>query len=787
MGTESACFLKRDNVAMDRPTFSTKARTLETLSGIITTATIAPLYYFSRTSWIENPDQCIKRVQELMKSGTNFIVRSSCEYEDTDQGSNAGAYLSVPDVRSCNLAQAIKDVFDSYHTNYINDEVLVQPMLENVVMSGVAFSHETQTCAPYRTINWSTGCGTSDVTSGNSNTNLWYHAAASGKVQNREMLPVIDLLEELSKFYDGAPIDCEFAFTEENRKKKLWLLQVRPLILRRNRESANKQNDRLNAIKMKLSSAIDRHPLLVGEKTVYGIMPDWNPAEILGIRPKPLAMSLYRELITDTIWAEQRHRYGYRDVRGLPLMHEFCGLPYIDVRLSFNSFIPADIERDLAEKLANYYLDRLVKNPSLHDKVEFDIVYSCYSFDLGDRLKLLLQEGFSKNEIGDLESSLRNITNNILQENVGLCKQDALEIRKLKFDRSSNLTQLACIENIPSLLDDTKRYGTLPFAGLARSGFIAVQILQSLVQRNVLSKQDYDSFMASCCTISTSFSQDKNLLSKDKFLKKYGHLRPGTYSITSPRYDEEPDLYFDWVENVTDRKVPKFQPTMKQMNEIEILIQDNGLNTNAVSLLQFIKEAIELREFSKFLFTRNLSDCLKHIEYLGEAYGIKREDMAFCEIGVIKDICRKTKDKKNTLMESIRDGKTNYEDTLRLVLPPLITSSSDIFSFKWPASSPNYITQGNVTAETVSYKQKDGLAGKIVCMPNADPGFDWVFLQPISGLITAWGGANSHMAIRAAELEIPAVIGAGEVLYEKWSKANMINLDCARQFVEVIR
>jgi len=32
-------------------------------------------------------------------------------------------------------------------------------------------------------------------------------------------------------------------------------------------------------------------------------MPDWNPAEIIGIKPKMLALSLYKELITDNIWA----------------------------------------------------------------------------------------------------------------------------------------------------------------------------------------------------------------------------------------------------------------------------------------------------------------------------------------------------------------------------------------------------------------------------------------------------------------------------------------------------
>ena len=36
----------------------------------------------------------------------------------------------------------------------------------------------------------------------------------------------------------------------------------------------------------------------MGRRTVYGVMPDWNPAEIIGIRPKPLSLSLYR-IVTD--------------------------------------------------------------------------------------------------------------------------------------------------------------------------------------------------------------------------------------------------------------------------------------------------------------------------------------------------------------------------------------------------------------------------------------------------------------------------------------------------------
>ena len=56
----------------------------------------------------------------------------------------------------------------------------------------------------------------------------------------------------------------------------------------------------------------------------------------------------------------------------------------------------------------------------------------------------------------------------------------------------------------------------------------------------------------------------------------------------------------------------------------------------------------------------------------------------------------------------------------------------------------------------------ESFAGRILFVPSADPGFDWIFTRGIAGFVTQFGGANSHMAIRASELGIPAVIGAGE-------------------------
>ena len=58
-------------------------------------------------------------------------------------------------------------------------------------------------------------------------------------------------------------------------------------------------------------------------------------------------------------------------------MPHFFGLPYIDVRLSFNSFIPSDLDEGLAGRLVDHYINLLLSQPELHDKIEFEIVFSC--------------------------------------------------------------------------------------------------------------------------------------------------------------------------------------------------------------------------------------------------------------------------------------------------------------------------------------------------------------------------------------------------------------------------
>ena len=75
---------------------------------------------------------------------------------------------------------------------------------------------------------------------------------------------------------------------------------------------------------------------------------------------------------------------------------------------------------------------------------------------------------------------------------------------------------------------------------------------------------------------------------------------------------------------------------------------------------------------------------------------------------------------------------------------------------------------------------------KIIVIESADPGYDWIFTYKIAGLITKFGGVNSHMAIRCREFDIPAAIGCGEYLYNKIVSSRKVVLDCSTYKIDTL-
>ncbi len=772
----------------------TKAETLERLYGKLPLAKILPLIYFTAKQWEEEKENIWINVSQSLP-GDEFIIRSSALNEDTVDASQAGKFESVGHVSGKeNFFNAVGRVIDSFDDNNPGNQVLVQPMLKDVKICGVAFTADPNTFGNYYVINYDVSGSTSSITSGTSSVDgsrlLYVFKGKENTGLEDGMYKVCETLSGLEKLFGKDNLDVEFAI---NGSGKLFILQVRTLCIKECVTDYEKQKQELVRIETKIKDSQYPKPFLCGRKTIYGVMPDWNPAEMIGIRPKPLALSLYREMITDNIWAYQRDNYGYRNLRGFPLMVSFCGLPYIDIRVSFNSFIPASLDEKISEKLVDYYIDRLVDDPSKHDKVEFDIVFSCYTLDLPKRIKMLREYGFTDREIQEITDALRDVTNGIINHKNGLWRQDCEKIHTLEKRYAGIVdSNMPDIEKIYWLLEDCKRYGTLPFAGLARAAFIAVQMLQSMVNIGILSAKEYQEFMNDVNTVSSNMGNDFNILSREAFLEKYGHLRPGTYDINSPRYDEEPDMYFEWDKEDSGEDTGKglFRLTLDQLGRLENALKNNGLNNNVLELMDFIKSVIEGREYGKFIFTRNLSKVIQMAGKLGKTYGILREDFAYIDIHTILDMYTSPKDMGDVFQAAVENGKKNYNITKTMVLPPVIMESSDIWYFYYPDTEPNYITLGNVRAETIimeNVQQGCSIAGKILLIPSADPGYDWIFSHGIKGFITMYGGANSHMAIRAGELGIPAVIGVGEKKFMEYKTAAVLEINCLGKTVKIIK
>ena len=88
-----------------------------------------------------------------------------------------------------------------------------------------------------------------------------------------------------------------------------------------------------------------------------------------------------------------------------------------------------------------------------------------------------------------------------------------IEILKKK-QKEIGQSNLYSIDKIFWLIEDCKRYGTEPFAGLARSGFIAIEIINSLVNKEIISNTEKDNFMQSINTITKEILKNKKISKK---------------------------------------------------------------------------------------------------------------------------------------------------------------------------------------------------------------------------------------------------------------------------------
>ena len=783
--------------------FGTKAETLKKLENKLQHSKVLEQFKFTVKDYENNPEQVLKKIQSSLHS-EKLVIRSSALNEDTHSSSMAGNYESVLNVITKDknsISNAISLVIESYlkggQLKELNNQILVQPQLEGVQMSGVAFTKDLETSAPYYTINYDVSEKTDSITSGigGGDHYTFIHSKSSSCLPKNKLLALlITSIQEVENYTKHSSVDVEFALANN----EVYILQVRPIAAHKNdvkvfESDIQKELDNIKEyVKANNSVTI---PKIVGNHTAYGVMPDWNPAEIIGIKPHSLAFDLYKYIITDSVWSETRATLGYRDIGYHPGIYSFSGQPYVDVRMSFNTFTPQSINDATATKLVDSYIRKLKSSPELHDKVEFDVAITSYDFDFDAKMDDLGNSGFSIDEVKEIENSFVELTKNILIENVINIDDELEKTISLTKKREIILnSKINVSEKIVKLLEDCKQYGTKPFSILARLGFVSSILMKSLLKKEVITNEEYHDFFGTVQTVATDFVEDLKKLtldlgmSKIEFVKKYGHLRPGTYDLNSKNYKENFDNYINLSNDKHEDKNNieiDFEFSESTRNRIDDELTLSGLGVGVEAFLNFVKKSTEARELAKFEFTKNLSLVLDYIIEFGKELGVdNRADMAYINLEDIIKVANGSRSSNiaNEICDKISYNKKKHIITSAIKLPPLIFSENDVDGFFYENLKPNFTTQLVIEGELVVLKEeKKDIVNKIVVIENADPGFDWIFSHRIKGLITKYGGAASHMAIRCSEFGLPAAIGCGEKIFDSLKDKEMIQLDCLNQ------
>ena len=220
----------------------------------------------------------------------------------------------------------------------------------------------------------------------------------------------------------------------------------------------------------------------------------------------------------------------------------------------------------------------------MHDKVEFEVAITTYSFDIDEKMEKLIGACLTSSEKAEfkqahLQQTLKLIEG-VEQGSISNALEKIEQLRKKQNAKSS----------LFAIIDDCINLGTVPFSILARHGFIAKTILLSLQKLGIITQNELNKILASVRTVASELVEDMHSLqlgelTRNNFMKKFGHLRPGTYDIMSHRYDQMPNFSTGLAQERPKQHFEPFLFSTKQQQQINSLLEEIFDNFDADKLL----------------------------------------------------------------------------------------------------------------------------------------------------------------------------------------------------------
>jgi phosphohistidine swiveling domain-containing protein len=745
--------------APDAALWGGKSATLEWLSPRVRASRIPSGVRVAWTEWRSRRSRAIEQIRAALVA-PRLAVRSDRADEDDAAQSHAGRYLSCLDIRvddDAALAAAIDAVFASYGHCAADDGVLVQNQIAQVRAAMVASTHGLPDGVPYYALSISHGARSDAVTRGDSDVETWYVARDCTDVDvPAPVRACLDALIELEALAARVPCEAEIVLAENGLP---WVVQLRRLPVRVGDER------RVAALRRRTESGIAAEP----DVPLLGMMPDWNPAELLGEHPRPLALDIFDRVIARRAWRIGRAALGYSRRGPARLLRVHAGRPYVDVAASFRSLLPATIDEALAERFVAAWIARLENEPALHDKVEFDVAMTAVVCRFDATFDARHRGVFEARDRDALRDALLPITQRALDASltVHLVERFAMPVSgPPAVEPSAIRRQLAQIEHDIGAA----------FATAARQAFVAEALLRSAVDAGALASSRLSEIRRAVETIASEFHAAWSASDRSALMDRFGRQRAGTFELCAPMLTDVADGLADIRVATVPSATRAFSLERSETAALARELGECGLALTPEALVAQYARAVRARELGKFALADRVSAVLEALAGLARQRGIGREEAGWLRL----DALLAPRAGGAALRERAREPRELHALESQLRMPLLIGRGSlDVVTFL--PGRPNYVGHGRacgrpVVADAHSRPEQVPLHA-MLAIASADPGFEWMFLRRPAAILTAYGGPNSHIAIRCAELGIPALLGVGPEAFRRIATAARLMID----------
>lgn len=702
-------------------------------------ACVPAFAWLTLAQWRQEPQLQLARLREQF-AGCRVAVRSDRCGEGV---APAGACLSVVDVavdHAGALENAIARVVASYSAPDPEDRVLIQIFVDAADACGVAASRALPRGQPYQTLTWLKQARNGQVTGALSQCWSAYQSANAGVDPG----PWGPLLQQLGSVLQqlqaraGSEVEIEWLW----KQQRLSLVQIRPLQITPNQQQDQDFSRALGSARHQLQ----RICMAQDPGELLGLMPDWNPAELLGEHPRPLARSLFETLIGNRTWSRARAAMGYAAVSG-PLLRVIGGRPYVRVARSLASLLPAGLEREQRDALVNAQLQRLRTHPEHHDKLEFEIACSSYEFGRCWRTRY---GALDAGTLAALERALQEMAPSLLDASAL-----ALAYQRARFALRAQLqwpAPSAPLREWRRVLKRLREHYALPFAQAARRCFAYEALLQSALPLGALQAPDLEHLRASAGTLARTLGSAHGEAARWR-----DALRPGTFEIAYP-------CYGDWLAH--GAVLPPEPPAREHLSlaasrrmGLQRLCTAHELGIDADALLHGFTLAHQARDWCKLALAVELSAGLERLNEMAASRGHGRAQLSWLQLDDLDDARLATWAQRADLRQ-----RRHAADSL-LRMPLLLDGACDLRRVISSPGRPTYLGRGRVHAPVVAIGPESVpeqlLPGSVAVLERCEPGFDWVFGRRPAAIVTAFGGPNAHVALRAHELNCPALLGIG--------------------------